>query len=110
MFATSAPGLSIVIGIPVAFGGTFADEFPAAPKPSAGGTTNWRVPQTRMPGTPTLQNWSVDVSESESEFVGWFGPRVVIPRFPVESQTVNWTLTLDVAFATAPQPRLRSAY
>ncbi len=48
----------------VAFGGTFADEFPAAPKPSAGGTTNRRVPPTRIPGTPTLQKGSVDGLES----------------------------------------------
>ena len=93
----------------MAFGGTFADEFPAVPKPSAGGTTNRRVPPTRMPGTPTLQKGSVDGLESWRGLVGWFGPRVVITSAPLESQTVNWTFAFDVALATAPQPTLISA-
>ena len=62
-----------------------------------------------MPGTPTLQKGSVDGLESWRELIGWFAPRVVITRVPLESQTVNWTFALDVAFATAPQPTLISA-
>src|SRR5580704_10466453 len=94
----------------VALAGTFADEFPLAPNPSAGGTTNRRVPPTRIPGTPTLQNWSVVALPSWRALLGWFAPRVVMTSFPVESQTVNWTFTLDVGVARAPQPMLRSAY
>ena len=82
--------------------GTFADEFPVAPNPSAGGTISLRVPPTRMPGTPTLQKGSVDELASCSALAGWLAPRVVITSLPVDSQTVNWTFTLDVARRDRP--------
>ena len=63
-----------------------------------------------MPGMPSRQKASVVGSESVSEFAGWFAPRVVMICLPVESQTVNWTLTAPVAEAAAPQPTLMSAY
>ena len=86
----------------VALAGTFAEEFPAAPNPSAGGMTSRRVPPTRMPGTPSLQNSSVDGFASWRGLAGWFAPRVVMICFPVESQTVNWTFTARGGRGSSP--------
>ena len=93
----------------VALGGTFADELPALPNASAGGTTSRRVPPTRMPGTPTRQNGSVDVSLSWSALGVDPAPRVVTTWVPSVSQTVNWTFTSAAAPASLPHPTVISA-